>query len=147
METAEKDTKGLQEFHPHRVLIVNGGKKAATGQKSFVRSQQRNNPECYCCGAKHKASDCKFHDAKCHYCKNKGHLAKVCKSKQRAQAGQKPYSKAFQLQIPISDTGTNPEYPNSMFHTHGCKKTPPILVSLNINGADVTMELDTGATL
>ena len=35
----------------------------------------------------------------------------------------------------------------SLFHTQGCSRSPPILITLKVNGVDLTMELDTGATL
>jgi len=39
----------------------------------------------------------------------------------------------------------NLEY--SLFHTQGRNSSAPILVTLEVNGVNLTMELDTGATL
>ena len=36
---------------------------------------------CYCCGGPHLAPACKFENMLCYFCK-KGHIAKVCWSKQ-----------------------------------------------------------------
>jgi hypothetical protein len=36
--------------------------------------------ECFWCGGAHYANDCKFKDAVCHACDEKGHLAKTCRS-------------------------------------------------------------------
>ena len=44
-----------------------------------------------------------------------------------------------------TDQAETEEY--SLYHTHGQGNTPPILVNLRINGKDIFMELDMGATL
>ena len=47
--------------------------------------------------------------------------------------------------MPAEDNSDPQEY--SLFHIQGCKSSPPILITLKVNGVDLTMELDTGATL
>ena len=94
MEAAEKEAKGLQD--------VPGASVNRLGRGIPVRKQPTLRPDhntpnqpqkalltasCYRCGAKHKASDCKFREAECHYCK-KGHIAKVYLSKAKAQQNQ-----------------------------------------------------------
>ena len=43
----------------------------------------------------------------------------------------------------------NPPEPQEyfLFHTQGCNCSPPILITLKVNGVDLTMEVDTGVTL
>ena len=50
-----------------------------------------------------------------------------------------------QLLTGTTETTGRDEY--SLYCTQGHGATPPILVTLRINGQDLTMELDTGATL
>ena len=47
--------------------------------------------------------------------------------------------------MPAEDDTEPLEY--SLFHTQSSNRSPPILITLKVNGADLTMELDTGATL
>lgn len=41
--------------------------------------------ECYRCGGKHRATECKFCETECLVCKKKGHIARACRSKQKSQ--------------------------------------------------------------
>ena len=99
-------------------------------------------PGCYRCGAKHKATDCKFRDAECHFCEKKGHIAKVCHSKAKTQQNQ---TRTHQLHSAENSGDETVEY--SLFHTQGQNSPAPILVTLEVNGVNLIMELDTGATL
>ena len=47
--------------------------------------------------------------------------------------------------MPAEDDTEPPEY--SLFHTQSSNHSSPILITLKVNGADLTMELDNGATL
>ena len=48
------------------------------------RKEESRGAACYRCGGDHLAADCRFKDSQCYYCKKKGHLAKVCRSKAKA---------------------------------------------------------------
>ena len=99
---------------------------------------------CHRCGRKHKATDCRFREAECHICKKKGHISRACRNKQRPPKSRSP-TKTHQLLTDTTDEAEPDEY--SMYHTKGPGITPPILVTLQLNGQDLTMELNTGATL
>jgi len=140
METAEREAKDL---HETPAAPVNSMKGTPAG-KNFSRQaanhlQWRATPtDCYCCGAKHKATDCRFKDAECNFCKKKGHIAKVCHSKLKIQK-----SETHQMH---TDNDCEPqEY--SLSHTQGSSCSSPIFITVKLNGVDLTMELDTGATL
>jgi len=95
--------------------------------------------ECYRCGGKHKVTECKFRDAECHLCKKKGYIARACHNKQKS------HIRTHQFLTNTADEAETDKY--SLYHTQGHGTTPPILVCLKLNGKDIIMELDTGATL
>ena len=98
-EAAEKDAKRLTggtedknqaapiETVKDRPTSKNTGFKGNRQHKTNrPRQSQERKPgkrECYRCGGQHNPSDCPFQQYECHYCKKKGHLAKVCKQKKR----------------------------------------------------------------
>lgn len=51
-------------------------------------SELSNGNSCKSCGGKHARSQCCFRDAVCHECSKKGHIAKVCKSKESCNEAQ-----------------------------------------------------------
>ena len=65
METAEKETKDLHEI-PAAAVHATGGSMAnnkRSSRKPPTQQQQprrANSTDCYHCGGKHKASECKF---------------------------------------------------------------------------------------
>ena len=50
-------------------------------QISLNRMQIKQAKSCYCCGGNHKAIDCPHKSSECHKCGKKGHLARMCRSK------------------------------------------------------------------
>ena len=66
MESADKYADDLQQ--PGAVNLVH-----------VVKGQPQNSEKlCHRCEGKHKATACPFKEAKCHACKKRGHIAKVC---------------------------------------------------------------------
>ncbi len=77
MESADRDCQDLQKpcvaDSLHVVKSADGPRKPSLYP-------------CPRCGGKHRAADCRFRETVCHYCK-KGHLARVCRSKEREEGG------------------------------------------------------------
>ena len=78
-ESAERGTKQIQESTATRSQIL-----------SATRSQKRHQPmsrkkayTCFRCGGSHSQVGCRFKDVSCNYCGKKGHIAKVCYSRER----------------------------------------------------------------
>ena len=99
---------------------------------------------CHRCGGKHKATDCKYQDPECHFCKKKSHISRACRNKQRPPKSRSS-TKTHQLLTVTTDKAESDEH--SLYHTKGPGTTPQIPVTLQLNGQDPTMELDTRATL
>ena len=96
----------------------------------------QNGQSCYRCGGKHDPSQCSFREYECHYCKKKGHLAKVCRKKAASTNNQE------QANVVIGETQT--EY--TMFHI-SCGSSKPLQTTITVNGNPLTMEVDTGASV
>ena len=138
-ETAEKEARDLHDTPAAQpVHVIKGTRSNKHAQRAQTLPQGKSVlPICYRCGAKHKATECRFKEAECNFCKKKGHIAKVCRSRLKQKSGTH--------QMPAEDDTEPLEY--SLFHTQSSNRSPPILITLKVNGADLTMELDTGATL
>ena len=80
---------------------------------------------CYSCGhTGHKRNDCKFRNSVCHKCSQKGHIASVCNSSKN---------------VHIMTDSSNEE----LFRISSTTKDG-IFVTMNIEGKDVSMQVDTG---
>ena len=77
MESADRNAKDLQK--PLAVHVL----KNQSPSRVPGRSSQTD--ECYRCGGAHLATDCHFKDSECRWCKKKGHIAHVCRSKKAAE--------------------------------------------------------------
>ena len=107
---------------------------------------------CSRCGGKHAAATCRFKDAECHFCHKKGHLAKVCRTKARQSAPQscrqrrdRKSTQRRTLQVSEAEGGADSTY--TMFPVQGeAGKTDPLRVTVQVNSADLEMEVDTGAS-
>lgn len=80
IETAQKDSQVLKGFYTR-------SPQAITFYKPHWGEQQEK--ACYCCGnANHTSSACGFCEAKCHACRNIGHIARVCRTKAKHAAAE-----------------------------------------------------------
>ena len=143
-ESAERNAKGIHAPAQNSVHFV---KKPPGSRPSANRG---NN--CYRCGGKHSSSNCRFKDATCHYCKKTGHIARVCRTKAKQQGAPKPSHDTPKKMHQVSDGASMPQPesddPYNLF-TVGERspqaRSGPIMVTLNVSGADLSMEVDTGA--
>ena len=138
MESADKDTKDLQSTRiPAEVHTI-------LRNSSPPRGQTR---DCYHCGGKHTTDDCRFKEAVRHFCKKKGHIARVCRSKAKQQKGGKkttyrrPPGKTNLIHI---DEKKISEY--TVNHLDGKQKSP-YTVELSVHEAPLKMEVDRGAAV
>ena len=83
MEVAERNAKSLKstETAVHQVHTKHNPSAVSP-------------PSCFLCGrSNHVTKDCRFHDAVCHTCNKKGHIAPACRSKQ--QGAKHKFKKLF----------------------------------------------------
>ena len=145
-EVAEQNSKDLQKPHATAVHSVQKQASKPLSQSNGMRTN------CYRCGGKHAAVDCRFKETECHYCHKKGHIAKVCRSKSKQYEppprrgrrdmykGTKPTQQRLQVVEEADDDSTY-----SLFALRGGNKTEPIRVTVRASRADLEMEVDTGA--
>ena len=139
-EAAQRNARDLQTKPPQlkadAVLTLN------RPAKPHKTAGQPSSTKCYRCGGQHQAKDCQFKDAECHYCKKRGHIAKVCRSKAKGRQQGKTHqlTREEDLDEPDDETGTYSLYSTSS------KVTDPIAVTVAVNQAELRMEIDTGAS-
>jgi len=141
META---TKQASELHG------NAGTQGSADTAHFLKSS------CYRCGKSgHSPNSCYFKDQNCRKCGKKGHISKVCRSSSKAKdkeskekvtkekdKTQKPKLHNHQVELSSqTDDSTNLE---ALFYN---STTPGITVTPTVNGMQLPMELDTGASV
>lgn len=152
-EAAEKDSKRLRDVTdrelPAQIQKVNRDTSQTTTRGDHPRQNQSpqfrgGRQECYKCGGKHHPSRCPFHEYECHFCKKKGHLAKVCRKK-LASKPEQPDSKSEKANVVVGgDKQEDSKYP--LFHvTSGSSK--PLQITVKVNGNQLMMEIDTGASV
>ena len=146
META---TKQASELHGH------ASTQGSADTAHFLKST------CYRCGKTgHSSNSCYFKDQNCRKCGKKGHIAKVCRSsssvskskdkeskdkekdKTTSTSKQKLNNHKMELNSQTHDT------PNleALFNVDN-STTPVITVTPTVNGIQLPMELDTGASV
>ena len=143
LETAERNAKELQAAQVP---------KFATVHAVHPKPQERRSPSsprtCYRCGGNnHHPSKCRFKDAECHYCKKRGHIVRVCRSKAQAAGRKQPRTHQLTEESqPEAEPDDDTTY--SLYRTSASenKATKPIMATMLINQAEVQMEVDTGAS-
>lgn len=120
---------------------------------------------CYRCGDKsHLASQCRHIHSTCHYCQKRGHLSVVCNSKKsgnppnskvsgRARRGQPRSTPSAQVNTLHGDMSPQDlcqvveTDAYDMWHLGTASTVPPFLVTVELFGKPISMELDTGASV
>ncbi|KAF6776151.1 hypothetical protein AHF37_05651 [Paragonimus kellicotti] len=100
---------------------------------------------CYRCGEKHEAvTDCRHKQSTCHSCGKIGHIARVCRSKQAQSSDFRPKTRAVRS---IEDHEESVSYLISHTSATLPAGVPPYTVDLNVEGRNICLEIDTGASV
>lgn len=146
METAAKNAQDIQASGSGPVKVINKiSRHQPKGQQFQGYSGKRD--ECYRCGGNHKAHECRFREAKCHHCKKKGHIAKKCRSKQVSDTKHSVKTGAFQKKTNYVEATSSGEEELYSIYSVGSERTDPYKVSVSVNGKEIEMDIDTGASV
>ena len=156
MEAADRNARDLQKAQIPAVNAVRPPAKKhfkAPPKSAGDRPTSRTRVvECYRCGGPHLATECQYKDSECHLCKKKGHLARVCRSK-KAESGRPPQNRQMKRpqkthSVVATETAENDTDASAytLFNVAG-SPSKPYVVTVQINGVQLPMEVDTGASL
>ncbi|CAB4007683.1 Retrovirus-related Pol poly from transposon [Paramuricea clavata] len=113
---------------------------------------------CFRCGStQHLADKCSHTYTTCNYCKKAGHLAKVCFKKKKADSNAKAHNIVATHTDESSDSDSDMNSVNGTpvtifmqnINSVGQKSeiSPQYKLGVNINGQEVSMEIDTGSSV
>ncbi|XP_077565114.1 uncharacterized protein LOC144180699 [Haemaphysalis longicornis] len=105
--------------------------KPGTRKKGEPKTFHPGSKPCHRCGGPHAPVSCPFLNSTCFKCDKKGHVAKMCKTKEMNQ---------------LLNEGSDNEL-LTICHTDRSSGTPAIVVNVELDGKEVAMELDTGAAM
>ncbi|XP_040355390.1 uncharacterized protein K02A2.6-like [Ixodes scapularis] len=102
--------------------------------KRDVRKHKQSKKSCERCGRAHAASKCWYKNATCHKCGKLGHLQKVCSNEKKG---------------PKNANAVDCSEDDSELDVYHCLNTvrSGYEVKVNVEGADVFMQIDTGAAV
>ena len=134
-EVAARDTLSLQTNCVESVRVKT--EMSESGSIDKMQGLPVTIETCFNCGRSHRSKDCPFKNAVCFSCGKWGHLAKVCPSKLWNRS----------KHTNVTDGAENlSESTHMLFHLTSCR-VPPIALSVVVNGQQVPMELDKGASV
>jgi len=124
-----KDIKGANRSASVMTVSTPSGKAGACGR---------------CGRGNHVSSECRFKSAKCHKCGKIGHIAPVCRSKRTQKPPKKPPHSTNYTTVQSEDNE-----PNEPIFVVGSSSlsSHPYVVTLQVNGCPLAMEVDTGAAV
>ena len=133
----EKATKDANSFHDH--TAVETREHDTTRQNQVFKLEKSK--KCMSCGKSgHARKDCRFYNATCHNCKKRGHISTVCMSKQSTP------NVTHSLDEHPEEEGEENEIPCMQIYKCG-NTNPPIAINVEIEGSQVSMELETGSSV
>ena len=113
-----------------------------------VSTQERSYKDCFRRGGRHAADRCNFKNKECFFCKNIAQTARKCRKKANAEK-QKGSKVEYTTNIQHTVSHQSLQCEEDMFDIYqlGLKRVEPLTVNVGVNGKNVSMEVDTGASL
>ena len=145
--------QGLEAADRHAKALK--GSEVAVRKLSATPSKRPQHTMCYRCGrSNHKPKDCRFRGAECHNCGKKGHIAPACRATKKSKpAGGRKSDRKWQpksakwVDADGDDLVSPSDQEDLKLFTIGKKSSRPIIVTLQVNGKALSMEVDTGAAV
>ena len=102
---------------------------------------------CFCCGSKHKVSDCRCKSLVCYKCGKQGHVARVCRS--HGDGGNKGTRDDGRLDEQSGKKSMDGEKTETyaLYKLSSSKSQMPLVQLLTVNGIPLQMQVDTGAVV
>ncbi|XP_031432706.1 uncharacterized protein K02A2.6-like [Clupea harengus] len=158
-ETASKNAQDLQKA----AVACNSMKTEGKETRGEWRNKER---DCYRCHGRHSAAECKFKDAKCHFCGRVGHIAKACRNKSkddarpsetkahRAERRARPQPRPHRSHNVCERQNDDDSSDDEEAFTLACLNTEtsmqrikPFEVNMEVNKKKVNFEIDTGCSV
>ena len=136
---AEAAAHNSQDLQASRMPKNESLLKVQNHRKYQGRSKDATPVLCHRCGGGHSPKDCRFREAECRVCKNKGHIARACRSRKRVRSTHKV------TQDQAESQPDDKEEVLGLHHTRS-KAAGLMTVTVKANQADLLMEVDTGAS-
>jgi predicted aspartyl protease len=157
MEMAAKNVRDLKgdAIDSQNMMHKLQGRMNKDNNVNDSMNNWQNNSEysCFRCGGKHNPEDCRFRNKTCHKCGKNGHISRVCRSTKKDQSGGRQtrgYRSKFQnfQANKVGQVESEPEETYNLLNVSNTStKIPPYQEKFNVNGQNVDMEIDTGASL
>ena len=119
--------------------------KSAQNTATLPEKHEPKEQICYRFTGQHDQKSCPFKKEKCHYCKKQRHLKNVCKKRLReTQGSQASVNNLFDDEESSSDELPGMYHTTTVYSTASlAQSTKPLRVSLQVEGWNMVMELDT----
>ena len=144
VEAAEKNSKIIKNRSNGKQETLHYSETGFTHKDRKSDKEFKKNPTCYWCGGPHLAPSCWFKDTICRFCKKKGHVEKVCRSKTNPKQSLSAPERNFYVQeeqtLQLEDAEAYGMY------TVNSSTRKPIILDVYLNEIPIKMELDTGAS-
>ena len=124
-----------------QTAVIQSGYMNNKSETQILKVSDKKVKKCYQCDGNHAAKSCPFIDKECFYCYNKGHTSKVCRKK--AKAIKVKVNNVVQTKENSTEVDDDEFYD---IYSLSMSRNPPLVVEAKINGTDVKMEVDTGAS-
>ncbi|XP_071502154.1 uncharacterized protein [Diadema antillarum] len=172
MDLAEKGSKAVRPsasaqhqssgevhkmYHPAQKTNKAKSPKSSTGTSNHGN---RTGKPCYRCSGQHSPMNCPFKNAECYSCKKKGHIASACRnknkptSKQTRSSGSTSGHRQSLHTLEQEPTTEEDELAIYTIYSNSTATGKParaqngsFSVCVELGGAPVTMEIDTGASV
>ena len=145
VEAAEKNSKIIRNGSNGKQETLHYSETGFTHKDRKSDKEFKKLPTCYSCGGPHLAPSCRFKENICRFCKKKGHVEKVCRSKANPKQSLSAPNRNFYVQeeqtLQLEDAEAYGMY------TVNSNTRKAIILDVYLNDIPIKMELDTGASL